>query len=226
MRDARRDHPHDDGRREGHENAQQGGGPHSRRVVWPDPPQKGKQSRGRHRFCGIIGRMLLFRPVGPEELRLLYESGMRAWPPRLPDQPIFYPVTNHDYAAQIARDWNTKSGSRAGFVTRFEVDDAYVTRFDRRVVGAREHEELWVPAEELPTFNAHIRGAIAVTAAFYGPDYAPKELIADAAQESPAATFVDFFYWESVGARAAALETIRAKWTALGRDAIPLGVVG
>ena len=79
--------------------------------------------------------MLLFRPVGPEELRLLYDSGMRAWPPRLPDQPIFYPVTNHDYAAQIARDWNTKSGSRAGFVTRFEVDDAYVARFRLGVVG-------------------------------------------------------------------------------------------
>ena len=92
--------------------------------------------------------MQLFRPVGLEELRLVYDTGMRAFPPRLADQPIFYPVLNEDYAVQIARDWNTKTGTRAGFVTRFEVDDEYAGRLERRVVGGREHEELWVPAEE------------------------------------------------------------------------------
>ena len=48
----------------------------------------------------------LFRPVGPEELELVRASGWRAWPPRLPGQPIFYPVLNEDYATKIARDWN------------------------------------------------------------------------------------------------------------------------
>ncbi len=115
--------------------------------------------------------MLLFRPVGLEELRLVYDAAMRAFPPRLPDQPIFYPVLNEDYAAQIARDWNTKSGTRAGFVTRFEVEDAYVGRFERQVVGGREHEELWVPAEDLDTFNSNIRDQIVVTQAFFGNDY-------------------------------------------------------
>lgn len=115
--------------------------------------------------------MHLFRPVGLEELRLVYEAGMRAFPPRLPDQPIFYPVLNEDYAVQIARDWNTKTGTRAGFVTRFDVDDEYAGRFERRVVGRRDHEELWVPAEELDTFNAHIRHRIVVTKAFFGDDY-------------------------------------------------------
>ena len=67
--------------------------------------------------------MILFRPVGLEELRLLYETGMRAFPPRLPDQPIFYPVTNEGYAAQIAREWNTKSGTQGGFVTPFSIAD-------------------------------------------------------------------------------------------------------
>jgi hypothetical protein len=33
---------------------------------------------------------------GPEELALLQEANLTAWPPRLPDQPIFYPVMNHD----------------------------------------------------------------------------------------------------------------------------------
>lgn len=62
----------------------------------------------------------LWRPVGPEELELVRQSGMREFPPRLGDQPIFYPVTTEEYAAKIARDWNVpRSGS--GFVTRFEV---------------------------------------------------------------------------------------------------------
>jgi len=115
--------------------------------------------------------MVLFRPVGLEELRLVYEADLKGFPPRLPDQPIFYPVLNQPYAAKIARDWNTKSGSKAGFVTRFEVDDVYVTRFERRVVGSQDHEELWVPAEELAEFNEHIVGPIQVVEAHFGDDY-------------------------------------------------------
>lgn len=48
--------------------------------------------------------MILYRPVGLEALRLIYDADMRAFPPRLPDQPIFYPVTNDGYAKQIAKD--------------------------------------------------------------------------------------------------------------------------
>lgn len=108
----------------------------------------------------------LFRPVGLEELKLIEESGWKSFPPRLPDQPIFYPVTNEEYAAQIARDWNTKVGSRRGYVTRFAVNADYVSRFERKIVGGREHEELWVPAEELVEFNRNIVGAIVVTQSF------------------------------------------------------------
>lgn len=115
--------------------------------------------------------MVLFRPVGLEELRLIYEADLKGFPPRLPDQPIFYPVLNQPYAAKIAKDWNTKSGSKAGFVTRFDVDAAYVARFERRVVGSQEHEELWVPAEELAEFNEHIVGPIQVVEAHFGDDY-------------------------------------------------------
>ncbi len=105
------------------------------------------------------------------ELRLIYESGMRTFPPRLPEQPIFYPVLNFTYAEQIARDWNTKSGDLAGYVTRFEIDDGYVARFQRHVVGGREHEELWVPAEQLDEFNQHLVGSVEVTAAYFGPRF-------------------------------------------------------
>jgi hypothetical protein len=112
-----------------------------------------------------MATVILFRPVGPKELSLIEASGWRAFPPRLPEQPIFYPVTNEDYAIQIARDWNVKS-SGSGFVTRFEVDAEYVSRFPKKIVGSRVHEELWVPAEELAEFNSKIVGKIEVTHVF------------------------------------------------------------
>ncbi|HTA92719.1 MAG TPA: hypothetical protein VK745_24240 [Polyangiaceae bacterium] len=115
--------------------------------------------------------MFLFRPVGLEELRLIYEADLKGFPPRLPDQPIFYSVLNQPYASKIAKEWNTKTGSKAGFVTRFEVEDRYLTRFERRIVGSQQHEELWVPADELLTFNEHITGAVQVLEAYFGEGY-------------------------------------------------------
>jgi len=98
-------------------------------------------------------------------MALIEQSGNRAFPPRLPGQPIFYPVTNEAYAVQIARDWNVKE-SGAGFVTRVAVDAAFVARYQRHVVGGAEHEELWVPAEDLPEFNRNIVGEIEVIRRF------------------------------------------------------------
>lgn len=117
--------------------------------------------------------MTLFRPVGPKELALIAESDFRSFPPRLPEQPIFYPVLNREYAEKIARDWNAPSNTDgfAGFVTRFEIDDDYVRKFEVRTVGAKVHQELWVPAEELEEFNSYIRGRIAIEKAFYGDGF-------------------------------------------------------
>jgi hypothetical protein len=108
----------------------------------------------------------LYRPVGPKELALIEASGWREFPPRLPEQPIFYPVLNEDYAIQIARDWNVKA-SGAGYVTRFEVEAAFVQRYATQTVGSSVHRELWVPAEELAEFNRHIVGTIQVTCEFH-----------------------------------------------------------
>lgn len=191
--------------------------------------------------------------MGLEELRLIYEAKLRAFPPRLPDQPIFYPVLNEPYAAQIAREWNTLSGTRAGLVTRFEVADRYVAKFERRVVGGREHEELWVPAEELSAFNQQIVGPIAVTAAFFGADYqgwipedgplagknAEEQFAAlaalsranglpEAVTASPLAVYLNAFFWEheafARGSDDDLLPAIRRVWSHSPYAAIPLGV--
>ena len=107
----------------------------------------------------------LWRPVGPAELQLIAETGYRAFPPRLPEQPIFYPVLNEAYATQIARDWNVKA-SGAGFVTRFRVRRAFLDGYRVEQAGGREHLEYWIPAGALAAFNAAIVGEIVVVAEF------------------------------------------------------------
>jgi len=113
----------------------------------------------------------LYRPVGQSELDLIVSSGYKAFPPRLPDQPIFYPVLNREYAEQIARDWNTQDerSGYAGYVVEFEVDAEYLSGFEMRNVGTAKHLEYWIPAEELQNFNLHISGSIRVIASFPKP---------------------------------------------------------
>jgi hypothetical protein len=112
-----------------------------------------------------MNTVILYCPVGPKELTLIEQSGWKAFPPRLPDQPIFYPVLNEDYAIQIARDCNVPA-SGSGFVTRFAVDADYLSGFTEQAVGGAMHRELRVPTEELEEFNQHIIGLIKVTQRF------------------------------------------------------------
>ncbi|WP_043512586.1 MULTISPECIES: hypothetical protein [unclassified Actinoplanes] len=113
----------------------------------------------------MMETMTLWRPTGPEEWELVRASGRKRWPARLPDQPIFYPVLNEDYAVKIARDWNV-AASGVGFVTRFEIDAAFAARYPVRQAGGNTILELWVPAEELAEFNDHIVGTIEVVHEF------------------------------------------------------------
>ena len=110
----------------------------------------------------------LYRPVGRAELELIRDSGWTAFPPRLPFQPIFYPVLTEEYAAQIARNWNTRDAASgfAGYVTRFQVRADFLSRFPVQTVGSRDHQEHWIPAEELAEFNANIEGRIEIVAEF------------------------------------------------------------
>jgi hypothetical protein len=104
----------------------------------------------------------LFRPVGPKELELIKESGYVEFPPRLPEQPIFYPVMNKQYAVQITEEWNVPAYG-AGYVVEFDVDSDYLKKFEVQNVGAEVHDELWIPSEELNEFNSNIIGIIRVT---------------------------------------------------------------
>ncbi len=107
----------------------------------------------------------LWRPIGPLELELIQKAEMRAFPPRLPEQPIFYPVLSEEYAIKIARDWNVPA-SGSGFVTRFEVRRSFLERYSPKEAGGINHLEYWIPAEELEAFNEAIVGKIVVVAEF------------------------------------------------------------
>lgn len=106
--------------------------------------------------------IILYRPVGPQELLLIEESGWTKFPPRLAEQPIFYPVMNEEYAIQISRDWNVPAYG-SGFVTKFAVNKSYIDKFEVQNVGGELHNELWIPAKEMNEFNENIIGKIEVT---------------------------------------------------------------
>lgn len=113
----------------------------------------------------------LYRPVGPKELALIAASGYKAFPPRLPEQPIFYPVLNEEYATQIARDWNARDPrSGSGLVTKFQVRTTHLAKYKVQTVGSSIHQEYWIPTEDLAEFNKNIVGLIEVISEFHGPN--------------------------------------------------------
>lgn len=119
----------------------------------------------------------LYRPVGEKEMILIIESNYKRFPPRLEWQPIFYPVLDKDYASEIAEKWNTRdeAGNYLGFVTEFEVLEDEVNQYPAQNVGAKNHNELWVPSEELEKFNQAIVGNIEVIKVFVGNDFKKPE---------------------------------------------------
>lgn len=107
----------------------------------------------------------MYRPTGPEELKLVASTGFKRWPPRLPEQPIFYPVTNEQYAIDIASGWNVKD-SGIGYVTKFNVKKEFVDRYKIEKVGGAHHTEWWIPAEDLEALNGNIVGEIEVVSQY------------------------------------------------------------
>jgi hypothetical protein len=100
---------------------------------------------------------------------LIRASRFREFPPRLPEQPIFYPVLTEEYATQIARDWNTKDerSGFAGYVLRFQVRTEFLQKYDVHTVGSAGHREYWIPADALQEMNANIVGDIEIVSEFH-----------------------------------------------------------
>jgi hypothetical protein len=110
----------------------------------------------------------LYRPVSRQELDLIARLDYQAFPPRLPDQPIFYPVLTRKYADQIARNWNARdpASNFRGYVLRFRVRAEYLSHFEVHTVGGTVHQEYWIPGEKLEAFNRNLVGKIEVVAVY------------------------------------------------------------
>ncbi len=108
----------------------------------------------------------LYRPVGQREYELIEAMEFKCFPPRLPEQPFFYPVTNEQYATEIARDWNTKveASGHAGYVLRFRVKSEFLKQYPIQTAGTTVHQEYWIPAKTLAEFNDNIEGVIELLA--------------------------------------------------------------
>jgi len=115
--------------------------------------------------------MKLFKPVGLDELRQMYDANMRSFASQVDHQPNFSPAPNIDYAVKIAKDWNTKSQPFAGYVTECEVADDYGRKFPARRAMKKSEKESWILAEDLEELNRRIEGPIKVAAGHFGPEF-------------------------------------------------------
>ncbi len=107
----------------------------------------------------------LFRPLNRAELDLIQANAWKAFPPRLPSQPIFYPVLQEQYAIEITQQWNLPRFGQA-YVVAFDIDADFVAKYPIQKVGLDHHLELWVPAEELDAFNQELVGPIKLTKSY------------------------------------------------------------
>lgn len=123
------------------------------------------RERAIHRGADHDPVRTLYRPVGPKKLALIAASRYREFPPRLPEQPIFYPVTSEACARHIAVHWNVAQDG-SGYVPRFAVREDFIVAYPVQQVGARVHTEHWISADELPAFNRNSVGLIEVILAF------------------------------------------------------------
>ena len=106
----------------------------------------------------------LWRPMGQQELRLVREAGGRRWPALRSHQTHFFPMLDEDFAIRAAQNWNLFGPVR--YVARFHVETGFLGRYSTRSFGGSATPMLWVAAEELDEFNAHIVGSIEVVHEF------------------------------------------------------------
>ena len=91
------------------------------------------------------------------------QADMRAFP-RLPEQPIFYPVLSEDYAREDRARLERSSG--AGFVTPSKVRTSFLDGISAGGGRSRPPQLLWIPAGDMDAFNAALVGRIEVVREF------------------------------------------------------------
>jgi hypothetical protein len=112
--------------------------------------------------------MLLWRAVDVRSYASFTSRAARSsW---TPEERLFCPVLSEWLARSTADDRSRRLAPQGSFVVSFSIDDPYASGFEPHTVR-REHEELWVPAEQLWELNEHIEGPIRLVSASFGAGY-------------------------------------------------------
>ncbi|XVV17413.1 hypothetical protein ACQP2X_24440 [Actinoplanes sp. CA-131856] len=114
------------------------------------------------------GAVTLWRSVGQGVLDAVASSGWRAWPPQLPDQPIFSAVSDRQLAVRICRE-RAVPAEGVGYVVRFDLPRRFLDRAGAARGAGRDEFEYRIPASEVAELNTHIVGAIMEDADYRGP---------------------------------------------------------
>jgi hypothetical protein len=110
----------------------------------------------------LIDQLVRARWLRPAEMEPSIGRPPRRW---VPEQPIFYPALSEAYAVKIARDWNVAASGK-GYVTRFQIADEFLARYQVQEAGGSDHREYWIPAENLGAFNEAIVGEIEIVSEY------------------------------------------------------------
>ncbi len=115
--------------------------------------------------------MRIFKPVGLEELRLMYEANMRSLAPGGPDHSAATFHLDNGEADAVARSRITKDDPFAGYVVQVDVDEEGAAVLSRFLTGEGTRRKAHLPAEEVPRLNDHLAGQMTVTSAHFGPEF-------------------------------------------------------
>lgn len=98
----------------------------------------------------------LYRVIDDGELNALRALGFRKFPAC--GEAAFYPMLSRHFALESLRQ---RPPGRQ-YLTQFKICAVYARSFEVQTLCGEVHDELWVPAEELPVFNEKIVGKISL----------------------------------------------------------------
>ena len=107
----------------------------------------------------------LYKSLTPAQFAGVIQSDWRELAAESPDQKMFYPKLNRQYAEMVARMLNL-AHYNAAYVVKFNVNALFLARYEIQTVAYDEHQEYKIPIEDLPLLNCHIVGIIEVVSAF------------------------------------------------------------
>ncbi len=101
----------------------------------------------------------LYRPATAAQVSAIAGNRWRAFGSESLVGGYFYPMLHRSYARLLARQWNVRQYGE-GFVLQCHVDARWLSQFQPHTVATAAQLEYCIAANDLPGFNAALRGSI------------------------------------------------------------------